>query len=253
ATEAVSLRGGAYQAFRAPTILELYRTSGSSTVNAGNPELGPEELTGGELGFNYRMNAFFSAKVTGFWSEVDGTITLKTIGVAGDTATVIEPCGLIPEDGTCRQQNNVGKLRTRGVEFEFDVEPHPFWSFAGSYIYDDAAMIESPDPAIEGTRIRHVPRHHVVLNASFDNPSLFAAHVQGRYVGDRFENDVNDLPIDEMVIVDLQVSRRISQWAEGFVSVENLLDEEFEVRPTSRGLTEMGMPRMIHGGLRIRM
>lgn len=253
ASEMISLRGGAYKAFRAPTVSELYRTTGSSTVNSGNPDLSPEELVGGETGFNFNPNSFFSAKVTGFWSEVDGTITLKTIGVAEDSATVIDPCGLIPEDGTCRQQNNVGTLRTRGVEFEFQVLPHPFWSLSGSYIYDDAEMIESPDLNIEGNRIRHVPRHHVVLGASFDKPSFFAAHIQGRYVGERFENDVNDLPIDEMFVVDFQVSRKISQWAESFISIENLLDEEFEVRPTSRGQTEIGMPRMIHGGLRIRM
>ncbi len=253
ASESVSLRGSAYKAFRAPTVSELYRTTGSSTVNAGNADLGPEELVGGEVGFNFTPHSIVSTKVTAFWSEVDGTITLKTIGVAEDSAMVIDPCGLIPEDGTCRQQNNVGTLRTRGVEFEFVVRPHPFWDFNGSYIYDDASMIESPDPDIVGTRIRHVPRHHVVLGVSFDKPSLFAAHVQGRYVGDRFENDVNDLPIEEMFILDLQVSRKLSPWAEGFVSVENLLDEEFDVRPNSRGLTEIGMPRMIHGGLRVRM
>ncbi len=253
ASNSVSLRGSTYKAFRAPTISELYRTTGSSTVNAGNADLGPEDLVGGEFGFNYSPTSFFDAKVTGFWSEVDGTITLKTMGVARDSAAVIEPCGLLPEDGTCRQQNNVGRLRTRGVEVEISLVPHAFWSFTGSYIYDDAELIESADSNLVGNRIRHVPRHHFVLNGSFNKPSLFAAHVQARFVGDRFENDVNDLPINDLFVVDLQVSRRISPWAESFLSVENLLDKAFEVRPTSTGLTELGMPRMIHGGLRVRM
>jgi outer membrane cobalamin receptor len=51
ATMRVTLRGAAYQGFRAPTLNEFYRNfSSGNTQTRPNEALGPERLTGGDAG-----------------------------------------------------------------------------------------------------------------------------------------------------------------------------------------------------------
>jgi iron complex outermembrane receptor protein len=137
------------------------------------------------------------------------------------------------------------------VELEATYRPHRSWLFSGSYTFDDAVLSESDDAALVGKWVRQVPRHTFVLRTSFDNPSVVSSSVQGRYVGKRFEDDVNTLPLDELFVVDLMVSRGVTSWSEVFVTAENVFDSEYEVRSTAGGLVEVGAPRTVQGGLRL--
>jgi iron complex outermembrane receptor protein len=147
----------------------------------------------------------------------------------------------------------VGRLRSRGVELEADFRPHSVLHFSGSYTFDDAVLSESGDPALVGKQVRNVARHQFVLRASADEPSVLSASVQARFVGDRFEDDRNTLPLDALFVVDVLVSRRATRWSEVFVSVENVFDTEFEVRTTTTGLVEVGAPRSVQGGVRLNL
>lgn len=254
ATNKISLRGSAYRAFRAPTISELYRgfTARGGVVNAGNSGLDPEQLVGAELGADLWYSRALTARLTGFWNEVENTITQRTIAHADENEdTEIEPCGNVPAGGVCRQRDNVGRLRSRGFEFETTYRQHDDWRLSGSYIYDDATLTESDDPSLVGNWVRQVPRHHFVLRASFDRASLLSASIQARVVGKRYEDDKNDQPVDQYRVVDLFLARQIIPGLEAVVSVENLFDTENEVRQTSRGLIEVGAPRTVQGGIRL--
>lgn len=251
-----SLRASVYRAFRAPTISELYEgfLGRDGTVTVGNADLKPEQLVGGEAGVDFRQGRLLSTRITGFWNEVESTITQRTVGVAdSDTDTDIPPCGLVPAGGVCRQTDNVGRLRSRGVELEADFRPHEILHFSGSYTFDDAVLSESDDASLVGNQVRNVARHQFGLRGSVDEPSVLSASVQARFVGDRFEDDRNTLPLDELFVVDLLVSRKATRWSEVFVSVENVFDTEFEVRKTTTGLVEVGAPRLVQGGVRLNL
>ena len=125
------------------------------------------------------------------------------------------------------------------------------WLFTGSYTFDDAVLSESDDPRLVGKQVRQVARHQWVVRTSFDRPSIVSSSVQARFVGDRFEDDLNTLPVEQLFVVDFMVSRIVARWAEAFVTVENVFDEEFEVRMTSSGLVEIGAPRLVQAGLRL--
>jgi outer membrane receptor protein involved in Fe transport len=256
ATEDVSLRSSAYRAFRAPTISELYEgfIGRDGTVTVGNAELEPEVLVGVEAGVDYHPDPRWTGKVTAFWNEVDNSIAQHTIGFADpDEATVIPPCDLIPAGGVCRQTDNVGRIRSRGVELEGSFRPWTSWLFTGSYTFDESEVIESDDPALVGKRVRQVPLHTYVLRASFDRPSLLSSSIQGRFVGDRFEDDLNTLPIADFFLVDVMASRKVTGWSEIFITVENLFDVEYEVRATTNGMVEIGAPRIIQAGVRLEL
>jgi outer membrane receptor protein involved in Fe transport len=80
ATEVLSLRGAFYQAFRAPTLNELYRQFRvQNVITLANPDLGPERLTGGELGADLALGERWVARLTGFWSELEDPVANVTL------------------------------------------------------------------------------------------------------------------------------------------------------------------------------
>lgn len=254
ANDDLSFRGSLYRSFRAPTVNELYRAFDSrGVVNAANPDLEPEFLIGGEGGVDYRFGRFFFGRITGFWNEVENTITQRTIGTAEAEGEVIEPCGALDEGDVCRLRDNVGRLLTAGAELELNFRPYKEWTFSGSYIFDHTEILESDDAELVGMWQRQVPRHQFVLKARFHDPSLFTCAVRGRYVGERYEDDLNVQEVNDLFVVNLHVARGVGPGREIFVNVENLLDEEYEVRTSSSGIVEPGMPRFIRGGIRIRL
>jgi outer membrane receptor for ferric coprogen and ferric-rhodotorulic acid len=62
---------------------------------------------------------------------------------------------------------------------------------------------------------------------------------------------LNTLPVEQLFVVDVMASRLVARWMEAFVTVENVFDEEYEVRLTSSGLVEIGAPRLVQAGLRL--
>ena len=145
----------------------------------------------------------------------------------------------------------MGRIRSIGVELETSYRLQSSWLFSGSYTFDDATLSESDDPNLVGKRVRQVARHQFVLRTSYDRPSIVSSSIQARYVGGRFEDDINTLPVDELFVIDLMASRGVTGWMEVFATVENVFDEKFEVRLTSAGLVEIGAPRLIQAGLRL--
>jgi outer membrane receptor protein involved in Fe transport len=145
----------------------------------------------------------------------------------------------------------VGRLRSRGFELEASYRLRGSWLFTGSYTFDDATLIESDDPRLIGKQVRQVARHQYVLRTSFDRPSIVSSSIQARFVGDRYEEDLNTLPVEQLFVVDVMASRLVARWMEAFVTVENVFDEEYEVRLTSSGLVEIGAPRLVQAGLRL--
>ena len=73
-----------------------------------------------------------------------------------------------------------------------------------------------------------------------------------RYVGERFEDDLNSLEIEDFFVLDARLFRTIGQRWDLFVSVENLFDREFVTARPSSGLIRVGAPRVVSGGVRLR-
>ncbi|MGH7804692.1 MAG: TonB-dependent receptor plug domain-containing protein, partial [Candidatus Binatia bacterium] len=154
-----SARAAFYRAFRAPTINEQVRPFRvRNDITEANAGLEPEILTGGEAGLDFTATEVF-ARVTGFWSEIDEPIANVTIG---EGPGPVVPCGFVPEGGVCRQRQNLGRTRIRGVEAEAAWSPLPPWRLGVSYLFDDAEVVDAPNGReLEGKRLAQVPRHQV--------------------------------------------------------------------------------------------
>lgn len=252
-TPLVAGRGSIYRSFRAPTISELYRSFrvSGNIVTEANEELDPERLWGLEGGVDLAATSLVFSRITGFWNRLDDPIINVTIEEAGETGRSISPCGFVPAGGVCRQRRNVDSAVTRGVEVEIQLQPHPAWRYSASYIYDQTEIVgASEQPEIEGKWIRQAPRHQYGLGADFASRMGLDVSVRGRYVGERFDDDLNTLRIEDFFVVDLRVGYRLSR-GRLYLTAENIFDVDAEISRSTDGLVRFATPRLLLAGIEI--
>ena len=252
AREGLDLRAAAFQSFRAPSPNELFKSTPSTrSFLAANHELEPERVRlGMEAGLDWFGARSSVVRLTGFWNDVEDAITEVTVGTAGSRPEVIEPCGRLRAGGVCTQRHNLELVRNRGAEVGLELQPLERWRLWGAYTYMQSEVVDSPNqPALEGKWLRRVPEHQATLQASYTNPRFLSVSLQGRYQGERFEEDLNELVIDEAFLVDLRVGRELTAGLDLMVTVQNLLDTEVEVAENG-DFAELGQPRALHAGVR---
>ena len=249
--EWIGWRASVYEAFRAPSMYELYfaRFSSRGTVTEANSGLDAERLRGFEAGIDLTPAASLLGRVTAFRNRVASPIMDVTIATAGTAAETIAPCGLMPARQTCGQRRNVPGLLSSGVETEIEWQPTPAWRFGGAYAFSPTKVIAPGQPADGKSAIR-AARHTITASAGFDSPRWVSAAVEARHVGSRFDDDLNEVRLDGFYLVGVRVNRAIGRGLTAHVKVENLLDEEFEIARTRAGLADMGAPRWVTAGIR---
>ena len=243
ATPTTDLRASAYQGFRVPTLNELYRVFRvRDDVTVANASLRPEKLTGGELSVQQRLGPL-EARLTGYWNDVKDLVLNVT------QTTRLPDC---PAGTTCRQRQNVELARIRGIEAELEYRPASAWRFLVSYLLTDAHVLEAPQqPSLDGKRLAQVPANTFTAGARFEHPAWLDAGVQLRFIGGQFEDDLNTLALGSYVVVDVFLSRAFAKWGQAFFAVENLFDQTYSVGRASNGVTSIGAPRLIRGGVRL--
>ena len=236
--ESVSLWGAVGSGFRAPTLNELYRQFRVGSVTTlNNPDLGPERLIGFEGGLNFAPNEKVFWRVTGFWNRIKDPVSNVTQTVTPNLIT--------------RQRQNLGKTRVWGIQSEVQYRPTVNWMFDASYLFNDATVRDfMANPAIEGNQLAQVPKNRFSLGVTYDNPETVSVAVHGRYVGEQFDDDRNQLPLEDYFVVDATISRRLGEGAEIFLAVENLFDKEYPVRTNPASI---GTPLLIQGGVRFQL
>ena len=238
--DGLAVRGAGYQSFRAPTLSELTRESSVERLRfLPNRFLGPEFLEGGELGFDYTGFPGLSARLTAYWNNLRGVIT--TVG----------------ED--VRTPVNLGLARIRGIEADLEYRLTPQWSLAGSYLYSEALILDSPqDPDLEGKRLTQVPFHSGTIGVRYTNPDLFNLLVQVRLEGKKFEDADNMDKLAGYAVVDLTLSQQIPPLAflptfrggQAFLAIQNLFDTQYDT-DKGGGILKIGTPFSIQGGARL--
>ena len=249
--EWLGLRASVYEAFRAPSMYELYfaRFSSRGTVTEGNAQLDAERMKGIEGGLDITPIPSLLGRVTVFRNRVSSPIMDVTIGTAGTAAEVIQPCGLMPARQTCGQRRNVPGLLSSGVETELEWHPTTVWNLGAAYAFTPTTVIAPAQP-VNGKSAIRAARHTITATAGFDAPRWVSVAVEARHVGNRFDDDLNEVRLDGFYLVNLRVNRTIARGLAAHVKVENLLDEKFEIARTRAGLADMGAPRWITAGVR---
>jgi outer membrane cobalamin receptor len=224
-------RASAAGGFRAPTLNELYRrTQRGNDVTVPNEALTPERLRTVDGGVSFSRGRA-AARVTGFWSLLDDTVTSVTLSTSPSL--------------NIRQRQNADSMRSAGVEFEADVRLPSAVSVAvtGSII----------DSRFTGTRLRdfkvpQVAEYSLGVDVHYNSPS-WTASTQLRVTGPQFDDDVNTRLLGRAAVVDVFAGRTLVRRVMAFVAVENLFDTEYEVGRIP--IRSLGLPRAVRGGVQV--
>jgi len=245
-THNISVTGSVYRAFRAPTLNELYRSFRLGNVlTLNNPELSAERLTGAEAGLNISsFNRKLDLRGTFFWSDIVNPVENVTID---PTASPV-----------LRQKQNVGKIRSRGVELDGVFRVNQHIQVTAGYEFTDATIVSYTVPpgavSLLGNDVAQVPHHVFTWQARYWNPSRLMFSVEGRYVGNQFDDDQNLYPLDHFYTMNLQIGRNLTRNLEVFAASENILNVRYKIAntPTATGsLFNVGPPILYRIGLRL--
>jgi len=242
----VSVTGSMYRAFRAPTLNELYRSFRLANVlTQNNPFLNAERLTGAEAGVNVTtLDRKLEVRGTFFWSDIVDPVQNVTVNPTSNPVL--------------RRKENVGRIRSRGIELDGVLHVSRDIQISAGYDFTAATVVNYTVPpgeiSLSGNRVAQVPRNVFTWEARYWNPRRVMVSVQGRFVGNQFDDDQNVYPLGRFYTMDLQVGRNLTRNVEVFAAAENILDERYNVAntPTATGsLFNIGPPTLYRVGLRL--
>jgi outer membrane receptor protein involved in Fe transport len=230
--DGVSLRGSAYGGFRAPTLNELYRDfrAGNTQTNH-NEALEPERLKGADAGL-LLSHGQVSARVTGFWNQLDDVITNITLSATPALIT--------------KQRQNADKLRSTGIELEGDVRLSAFFSVGFA-----SAIVNSRfkgDTPLRDNRVPQVPQSNIGLSIRYSRKP-WTASGQLRVTGAQFEDDLNQFELRRATVLDVFGSRSLTQRVSAFIALENVFDVHYDVGRTP--ILTTGLPRAARVGVQV--
>jgi outer membrane receptor protein involved in Fe transport len=204
-----SLTASGYRAFRAPTLNELYRNfTQGSIVTFGNPALRAERLTGVEAGVRQSLlSDRLSLRATFFWNDITDAIINVT------------------QTATTRQKENVARTLSTGINLDGEFRLSNTVQFAGGYQFAHA-VVSSYAPLV-GNWIPEVPHQQFTLQARYVNPKILTATVQGTFVGQQFDDDLNTFLLKKFFTVDLYLGRSLGHGVEVFAAAENAFNQRY--------------------------
>jgi outer membrane receptor protein involved in Fe transport len=245
-TRNLSVTGSVYRAFRAPTLNELYRSFRvANVITLNNPNLNAERLTGAEAGANLTtLDRKLELRGTFFWSDIVNPVENVT---TDPNSSPVQ-----------RQKQNVGRIRSRGVELDGVIRVNQNIQISAGYEFTGATIVNYsvPEGAVSllGKDVAQVPRNALTWEARYWNPSRLMLSVQGRFIGNQFDDDQNLYPLGRFYVMNLQVGRNLMRNLEVFAAAENLLNQRYKIAntPTSTGsLFNLGPPILYRIGLRV--
>jgi len=215
-----TLRTSIGQAFRPPTIYELYRTWTTSRgkTYAGNSELNPEKTTSWDLGIEQGLWKGSKIKATYFENYIEDLIYSRTV---------------IPDE--YYDKINAGKAEIRGIEMELEQRLDMGLRLFANLTYNEDANVKKNEtkPVTEGKWLTDVPQRMFNLGVELTQGN-FSGSLVARYVSKRYQNDentdtVNDVytSYDPYFVTDLKLSYKLTKFATLSFSLDNIFDKDY--------------------------
>lgn len=130
------------------------------------------------------------------------------------------------------EQQQIGEVRTRGVELEGKMSLGERTNMTLAYSYWDAEIIEDGNAGNEGNRPDLVPEHlaSAWIDHTIPGRDAFGDLTLGfgvRYVGETYGDTANTVAIDGYAIADAALNYRVTDSVSFQVNVNNLFDKEY--------------------------
>lgn len=248
------LRANVQQAFRRPTLNELYRPFRvGPNLTEANAALRTEEVTSAEAGAEWTLRAaagrpLVTLGATAFWNGLRDAVGNVTLARGPGTFPIV---GFIAAGGVGRQRLNLDRIRVQGLELSAAWHLTDTVDLTAEYLYNDALVRRSTlAPALVGKRVAQVPKLNASVGAMWRAPAGITVTPRVRWIGRQFEDDENLLILGEVVVADLGISRAMSRHVDLFLNVENIGNARIETGRSADGIVNIGTPRFALGGLR---
>lgn len=235
---------------RSPTLKDLYQPPvpqlDDAYFLAGNPELEPESSTSWRAGIEWTPRDWATASVVGFWNEIDDAIRSVRARdlniVTGQQEVQLRPCP--PRCGTVLQpiltpaplfvRENLDQLRTRGIEADLRVRPHPRVETRLAYTWLDTKVEDSN--LVDLDELPNAPHHVVDASVGVRLPvTETSLALTGRWrsralvetsgTGSLSFTDTT-AESDTSLLLDLRVTQPVREGVELYVDFQNMLNEE---------------------------
>jgi len=240
-TDMLDVRAAAYESFNAPTLWNLYRTfSTPQGIFYSNPELKPEKLKGGEVGFDIG-HGDLSFQGTGYYNYINNLITSESL-----TAAQL-PAGF--EYGS--RNINAGAGVSKGFEASAQWLIVPGLTANLGYTYAYSTVVSNPyDAASVGKQIEDIPRNLVTSGLTYVSESGWRIAPSARWVSKTYGDNDHTLPLDNHFVVDVSGAYPLSKNVEAFVQIQNLLDRKYIALNDGSSPAEIGTPFEVFAGVR---
>jgi outer membrane receptor protein involved in Fe transport len=233
----MAVNASGYRGFRAPTLNELYRNFRVGNVlTLANPALTGEYLTGGEAGLSQTLwRNRLTVRGNFFWSDIAEPVANVTL-----TSTPV----LIT-----RRKENLGETQARGFELAGEMQVTARIQISAAYLFVNSTVLHfAANSALIGNYLPQVPQNQFSFQASYAGKK-WNAGLQGRFLGNQFDDDQNLLPLGRAFSLDAQVSREIGWHTSIFLAAQNLTNDRFYVSATP--VFTVGPPVFVRGGVRV--
>jgi len=199
------------EAFRAPSFAQTRAIN--NPLILGNIDLKPEQIKSYELAFDYRPSYDLTININFFYY---------------DWTDIIQ---FVPDSsGSTRTAQNVGEQTGKGLEFEARWSVSDQFKLSGNFAWQDShdELAEAPAP--------NSPEKQLYLRGDWEIDHRWHVNMQANWVMDRNRSfdDVRVAPVDDYVLLDLNIRNQLSDDLEVAFIVNNLLDEDaFEPSPNA--------------------
>jgi iron complex outermembrane receptor protein len=250
ASRELDFRAAAYQAFHAPGLNNSIRSYGSgSSYVSNNPLLTPENMTGYEIGSDYRWRSGF-IQVTGFNANVTNAIATYTM----TSAQIASTCAPVCSAGA-KSYSNDQSLRSTGLELQAHYDISSKWATDLGYTLTKAvltstygAISQALNPT--GVQIAGTPRNMGSASLTYFPVPKASLTASVRYIGNSWYDTAHTSPIPAYAVVGARANYEVTPNATVYLSAVNLLNRNY-VTFGSGSQYIAGQPQTITVGGRI--
>ncbi len=218
--ETTTLRGNYIRNFRVPTLFNLFS---NSPFAQGNPDLKPERGNSFDIGIDQQLGDIGLLRFTFFNNTITDNIAYDNVNFTYE---------------------NIGKVRTTGVELALNLQLAKNFYFSGNYTANDPRILESSTPAEVDQELRFAGADSINLGLSYENPQGWYAGVLMHSLGSYPTNNTNTESLPGYTTFDFKLRVPVSEKLALNGSIENILDRRFQLFP---GFPDAG--RIVQAGV----
>ncbi len=207
--EFTSLRASWGNAFRAPTMNDLYWHEDYGVWGMfGDPNLKPEVSSGYEVGIEHTFTPEFLGRVTFFSTQVDNLINWAPIS---------------PGSWTWKVQN-IGRASMKGFEGEIKAKFLKKLSLSLNYTYLEAI----DEKEFKGKSLPYRPKNKLFVSLDYNLGPDIQFHLENQFIGERYTNRENLDKLPSYNLLGAKITYRMNNKLKIFLKGDNLLNEKYE-------------------------